>query len=156
MKLKELPKLTEKQLIRFWSNVDLSTNGCWTWKGSVTGVHNRAVFYVNDTSFYASRLMYLISTRNPGELFVLHKCDNVICVNPNHLFLGTKQENNLDRDQKGRHVKLQGEDHGMSKLTEQDVSAIRLSRLTQNQLSEQYGVSKSTIWRALNTHWRCV
>jgi hypothetical protein len=53
---------------------------------------------------------------------VLHKCDNMLCFNPDHLFLGTRTENMKDKVEKGRQTK--GERNGGSKLTEKSVREI--------------------------------
>lgn len=59
----------------------------------------------------------------PDGLDVLHKCDNPPCIRPEHLFLGTTLENQLDKVSKDRQAK--GETNGFSKLTEEDVREIR-------------------------------
>src|SRR6266404_3002515 len=61
----------------------------------------------------------------PEGLLVLHRCDVMACVNPEHLFLGTQQDNMDDMIAKGRKVSLRGEAVTMSKLTENEVRAIR-------------------------------
>lgn len=64
----------------------------------------------------------------PKGKWVLHKCDNPPCCNPEHLFLGSPADNNRDRDAKGRHWTHLGEDHGNAKLTVEDVLEIRRLR----------------------------
>lgn len=61
----------------------------------------------------------------PDKLCVLHKCDNQKCVNPEHLFLGTLVDNNLDRDKKNRNVAVYGDKNGNSKLTVEAVKMIK-------------------------------
>lgn len=71
----------------------------------------------------AHRASYLLlKNEDPGELCVLHKCDNPDCVNPAHLDLGTRADNNADRDAKGRQVR--GEEHPFAKLTEAQAQEI--------------------------------
>ena len=59
----------------------------------------------------------------PKGMYVCHACDNVACVNPNHLFLGTQKQNLQDMKTKGRSTR--GEKNAMSKLTENDVRTIK-------------------------------
>jgi hypothetical protein len=61
----------------------------------------------------------------PPGLFVLHRCDNPPCCNPDHLFLGTDQDNVRDAKRKGRIKRLVGEENHFSKLTEEKVERIR-------------------------------
>jgi len=82
-------------------------------------------------------------------IVVMHKCDNRLCCNPNHLSLGTQADNNRDRDEKGR-VKSRrvGEHNHASTLRESDVREI--SRLLQAglslaQVAKQIGCSKSAV-----------
>lgn len=92
-------------------------------------------------------------------LHVLHKCDNPSCVNPDHLFLGTNADNVRDRDNKGRGAKLKGELNGNSKLTVDDVIAIRsiYPKLSMPKLSKKYGVSIKLIWNIVNRQaWKHV
>jgi len=87
-----------------------------------------------------------------GKLQVLHRCDNPKCVNPDHLFLGTQQDNIRDMQEKGRAVfpsRRVGEDHPAAILNRDQVADIR-SRykpriVTMPMLAREYGVSKSAI-----------
>lgn len=60
----------------------------------------------------AHRVAYILRSGPIADgLCVLHRCDNPCCVNPKHLFVGTKTDNALDRDRKNRQAK--GDRHGM-------------------------------------------
>ena len=82
----------------------------------------------------------------PQKMCVCHKCDNPGCINPEHLFLGTIQENNIDKIKKGRQIR--GEKIGAAKLKKTNVIQIRkeyVLGLSQKELSKKYNVHKSTI-----------
>jgi hypothetical protein len=81
----------------------------------------------------------------PEGLCVCHHCDNPVCVNVNHLFLGTNAENTADKMNKGRHFAQFGEMHGLAKLTEDKVMEIRLSTEYQSEMARKFGVSEATI-----------
>ena len=77
---------------------------------------------------------------------VLHHCDNPRCWNPEHLYIGTHEDNMRDMRERGRQVR--GETHGRTKLTQADVDTIRaeIARGVPNKdLAERYGVSRPTI-----------
>jgi HNH endonuclease len=82
-------------------------------------------------------------------LVIRHSCDTPRCIEPRHLLAGTVADNNRDRDDRGRHVALRGEQNGYSKLTESDIRIIRkLLRggLAQAKVGEQFSVSQRCIW----------
>jgi hypothetical protein len=83
----------------------------------------------------------------PDGKFVLHKCDNPACVNPGHLFIGTQADNVKDMWDKNRARQgiNRGESHGMSKLTADDVRAIRESSASGPVLAARYDVTRTTI-----------
>lgn len=61
----------------------------------------------------------------PDGMLVCHSCDNPCCINPDHLFLGTVQDNMSDKVSKNRQHKPKGDLNGMSKLTESNVRIIK-------------------------------
>ena len=84
-----------------------------------------------------------IDLKDMKGLIVMHLCDNPPCVNPDHLRLGTHQDNMDDKVSKGRQSR--GASHGNHKLTDADVIAIRSSSLTLRELAKDYGVSHTAI-----------
>lgn len=86
---------------RFTKHVE-KTESCWLWRGAVdTAGYGDCWFRGRTTG--AHRVSWQIFRGEiPDGLFVLHKCDNPICVNPDHLFLGTHSDNMQDASAKGR------------------------------------------------------
>lgn len=99
-------------------------SGCWLWTAAV--VSRYGMFRIGEKNRRAHRASWeLLRGPIPAGLCVLHHCDNPLCVNPDHLFLGTAIDNVRDRDRKGRQARQRGEDCGAAKLTAVDVRAIR-------------------------------
>lgn len=92
---------------------------------------------------------YLHHGEIPVGMIICHKCDNPPCVNPDHLFLGTHQDNIEDKCSKGRAGggSMPGESNANAKLTEQQVLEIRksLGAISHAELARMYGVAKVTI-----------
>ena len=80
------------------------SEGCWIWTAGKRGNNGYGGFRVSKDSIkLAHNISYeLYIGEIPKGMKVLHKCDNPLCVNPNHLFLGTQLDNIKDRDMKGR------------------------------------------------------
>lgn len=90
---------------RFWSKVN-KTDTCWFWTASTVGksTYRYGGFWYKGKTVRAHRFSYEETYGPiPKGMKVLHKCDNPLCVRPDHLFLGTDADNNLDRSLKGRH-----------------------------------------------------
>ena len=103
---------------RFWSRVEKQENGCWKWIGAK---FHRGYGRVNSGGkmLRANRVAYEISKGDiPVGMVVCHKCDVPLCVNPDHLFLGTIKDNVDDMIRKGRKNSERGEDRHCAKLTE--------------------------------------
>jgi hypothetical protein len=104
--------------------------------------------------FGRQRLAHVVAFKmaNPKVIIcnkcVCHKCDNRTCINPEHLFLGTRIENNKDRDNKGRQVSVYGENNGMSKLKKDDIAEIRY-RLSKKE-------SFASIGRVFKVRWQTI
>jgi hypothetical protein len=108
---------------RFWSKVDKNgANGCWNWTGRCDDYGR---ICLNGTQTVAHRVSYIIANGSiPDGLIVRHKClKNRKCVNPEHLELGTHQDNSTDMVNDDTQAK--GVENGRAKLTEEQVKEIR-------------------------------
>lgn len=139
---------------RFWEKVDIrSSNECWNWKASrnYKGYGNFYTSLGNSKDQHHSAHRFSWELHNgeiPDGLFVCHKCDNPSCVNPNHLFLGTNQNNMQDMSLKGRTGTKKGEQHFNSKLTASDIQNIfklKDSGMLGKDISKMYGVTPANI-----------
>ena len=145
--------LSEQEEKRFWDKVNQSTpHDCWLWKGGQFGSGYGCFHYGYDPksqttiSITAHRMSWALHHNNlpPSNKQVCHSCDNPICVNPKHLWLGTAADNALDKMCKGRHKAFKGILNGSAKLNESEVLSIK------NRYSQFGEISKSSISRKLN------
>lgn len=147
----DLRPIIESDYPRFMKKVAKEENGCWTWLGAKRKSGYGAFGFGRSTD-YAHRAAYrLFVGPIPGGQYVCHKCDTPLCVNPDHLFVGTATENMQDASAKGR-VKLprveqmlRAEDQPMARLTNDQVREIRASGETLSVLAKRFGVSQATI-----------
>ena len=147
----------EKIVKRFLSNISIAGNGCWDWSAR-RSQHGYGWFYYNKKQRIASRVSWeLHHGEIPKEMCVCHKCDNPACVNPDHLFLGTHQENMRDRDRKGRNKCgslpiARGEQHSFSKLKDEDVREIRnlySQGMLQREIGKRFGIVRQNVSKIL-------
>jgi hypothetical protein len=133
---------------RFWSRIEKSKNhdACWIWIGSCTS-RGYGQICINGKMFSAHRVSWMVHFgKIPDGLHVLHHCDNKKCVNPDHLFLGTNDDNIRDKINKGRQSR--GTKVGNSKLNDKQVKEIRnliKEGHEQREIASLYGVSQATI-----------
>lgn len=144
---------------RFWSHVN-KTDYCWLWTGSKRNKGYGAFVWADRGLIVQGRAhrysWELVNGPIPKGLCCLHRCDTPACVNPDHLWIGTKAENNRDMWLKGRHVAggtycgegkyKRGEKHHNSVLSFEVVTAIRNDHkigLGYIRLGKKYGVSMS-------------
>lgn len=134
--------------LRFWSKVD-RTGSCWIW----VSTKNRSGYGVFGMGRkvgmrLAHRLSFewANSAAIPAGLFVCHRCDNPACIRPEHLFLGTQDDNMRDAAMKERTQR--GTDRVIAKLDPGMVRQIR-ARASQGErlawLARDFGVARTTI-----------
>lgn len=124
--------------------VDEAT-GCHEWQRHVSQNGYGTVKHKRK-QWPAHRFMWAYKNGDiPDGMVICHKCDNRCCINPDHLFLGTTQDNVDDKMKKGRFTPLRGEKSGTAKLKEQDVIAILRDSRPQAKIARDYGVSQSNI-----------
>lgn len=142
------------------------TTGCWEWIGAKRNGYGRITTGSRTDgtrkTVSAHRLSYELFKGNiPAGYEICHACDNPCCINPDHLFAGTHQDNVDDREQKGRNVAPRGEGNGRAKLTSNDVRDARNERVANGTsyrtLAMKYGVAKRTIMDAVRgVNWKCL
>lgn len=142
----------EKRIEKFWKKVSSyhDHNDCWVWKGA-KNTSGYGLFWWGDCKWkLAHRLSWeLTSGPIPDGICVCHHCDNRLCVNPHHLFLGSNADNVADRERKGRRRPPRGTMNGRSKLTYEQVAEIRRiyvrGQTRQVDLANQFGVAQTMI-----------
>lgn len=156
--------VTIHPVTRFMSLVTRSTidkKGCWLWAGAGKG-NGYGNFQLHGRYVPAHRAAFLLFNGEiaPG-LDVCHRCDNRACVNPDHLFLGTRLENMQDCARKGRVARgaalgdRRGSNAGAAKLSWDQVTAIRQSAEPSKVIAARYGVSNDNINRIRrNETWK--
>lgn len=157
--------LDEKVLRRFWKKVDKrAPDECWKWLAACTGEMGYGAFGVmSGKTVRAHRFAWLIEhgSMPPSSIDVCHTCDNPACVNPSHLFIGTRADNMADCARKGRASRVprfQGENARSAKLTAEDVKHIRSLEYHKGLFAElaiTYGVLRGTIRAAyIGKNWK--
>lgn len=130
--------------LEFWT-IPEPNSGCLLWLGSVT-VHGYVRVGWLGRSARLNRLLWQEKRGPiPEGLHVLHKCDVRSCVNMDHYFLGTNQDNVDDKVRKGRMRSPFGEGHGNAKLNDDLVRMIRSSTDTSANLARKIGVSPALV-----------
>lgn len=163
---------TPSDIDRFWSKVSIPEDSgkCWLWT-ACTSSYGYGILRINGRNHGAHRVSYELNVAPiPKGYDCCHHCDNPLCVNPSHLFAGTRKDNLNDMRAKGRAVYqanpeklargdrngarthpekiLRGENNGKAKLTNDQVRDIRRrvnAGEKQNALAIEFGVLKSTI-----------
>jgi hypothetical protein len=147
--------------VRFWSKVDRrGVDECWPWTAGVRRKdEGYGAFAFNGQHQPASRVSWILAFGSiDGNLEVCHRCDNPSCCNPNHLFLGTRKDNNDDKVAKRRHAF--GERVNTAKLTEAQVLEIKRAKPVgrtkpgyRTAIAKIYGVSPCTITDIWGRRW---
>lgn len=142
---------------RFWAKV-AKTDDCWLWQGT-TASDGYGVFGIKGRYLKAHRMSYALAYGPiPDGLLVCHRCDVRACVRPDHLFLGTNDDNSKDMVAKGRSPR--GEQVTIAALTEptvREARALYQQGFQCSVLARKYHVNWSTMYRALTRqYWKHV
>ena len=142
---------------RFWARVEKrGPDECWPWKAGIN--HNGYGLFRTGSrrddsrkAVLAHRMSFQLEHGRLPAPCALHRCDNPSCVNPAHLFEGTRADNMADMraKERARSRPLRGEENPKTKLTEAAVETIRTLRglVSQRRLAKIYGVAQPTIYK---------
>lgn len=122
-------------------------SGCWIWLGNLGGKNYGVVWDMElNRRKRAHRAVYEILVGHiPSDKCLCHHCDNTYCVNPDHMFIGTKADNNADMRRKKRQVV--GEKTINAKLTEGQILQIRQASGSQTKIADQFGITQPQVSR---------
>lgn len=143
---------------RFWSKVDKrGPKECWPWHGCLVGGRGQMLLRIagQKKHIYAPRIALELSGIDLRGKFALHRCNNPRCVNPSHLYAGSRSDNTFDAMNAGtcglRKVE-RGDANLNAKLRESQIPAIRAlsSSLSMQRIADDYGVSRKTISKVLS------
>ena len=157
------PRLSEAKYVKhFWERVNIkSPNECWEWKEGKTSDGYGSVSF-NSKSHLSHRVAWILTNGPiPDKMFVCHSCDNRLCVNPKHLFIGSNDDNMRDMVVKCRSADQKGEKNGHAKLKKRDILKIRelYSRgdTSQQKIADIFGVTQGSVSHIIRkTQWRNV
>jgi hypothetical protein len=125
--------------------------GCWLWMHGIGGPGYGMIWDGKKTSTAHRSMFAAVNGPIPPKMDVCHRCDNRACINPDHLFLGTRADNVRDMDRKGRRKNT-------TILTPTQVRDIRAAAARGERtmdLAARYGVSEPTISSIKSrTNWK--
>lgn len=131
--------------------------GCWLWEGSYDRKSGYGWIRINGRNMRSHRAAWEETYGPiPKGLHVCHRCDTPPCVNPKHLFLGTRSDNMTDMVKKGRHVSVtmpeslvRGERHHNARLTDWQIRELmdryRVGNVAKRALAREYGISAAAV-----------
>ncbi|MBT9169228.1 MAG: hypothetical protein DDT19_02582 [Syntrophomonadaceae bacterium] len=147
-------KLTDAEIKRFFDKVRVVPNGCHIWTGACDsfeygrfGLSGRG--YKDSRMHIAHRVAYMIryEVELTAKQHVCHRCDNPPCVNPDHLFVGTAQDNAIDSLKKERCSNLV--------LTAEKVKRIYRRReegASYKEIAKEFGIHLSNVGHIITGH----
>lgn len=132
---------------------------CWEWQGCKNNTGYGSIT-ISQKVYSAHRIAYALTFPNTIDFrapkdkslkqFILHKCDNRLCCNPNHMELGNYNDNNKDAANKGRSKSVKGAKHKNAKLTQDQADQVRLihkTGLTYVEIGKMFNIHANNISR---------
>ncbi len=157
--------VTESLRSRFFAKTIKAESGCFIWTGAVQR-HGYGAFKIGYEKIDAHVASWRIANGGqpvPVGQLVMHKCDCRMCVNPEHLQIGTQSQNMKHAHENGRgdDFKCEGEQQGNAKLTAEIVAFIRLwygtTKTSFRRIAKKFNVSESCVRQAYyGRSWKCV
>ena len=132
-----------RQRLEHYTDRNGGPDACWTWMASSTNEGYGKIFFERRLHLAHRKWWEVTNGPIPVGMYLCHKCDNPICVNPNHMFVGTPADNARDMIRKQRGA--QGEKQHMAKLTAERVMAIRNDPRPQAAIASDYGITQSNV-----------
>ncbi len=147
---------TELERVRFMSHVEKKENGCWLWVGA-RNEKGYGIVGLRGITTKAHRISYQMFVREISrEECALHHCDNPPCCNPEHLFIGDRNENNQDMIRKGRYNRERkkrgyrlGENHQGNKFSDAVIRQVRRDRakgMSYSKLAKKHSMNQAYCW----------
>lgn len=153
MTYKVIPLLTKQQTRSFQRRLKQHRNGCLLWTAKAPDGRGKINLSAKAGSFLASRIAYALEHNYPdiSNVMVLHTCDNPLCCNTNHLYLGNQSRNMQDKAERMR---------GPTKLNADIIRQIRVDYsegMSFRKLACKFGTTSTTMWNIINGKcWRFV
>jgi len=148
--LNVLNRITDDVKKRFFDKVIIIDNGCHLWTGAKSTKRGKSYGYfaIKCKTITAYRLSWILANNKeiPDGIYICHHCDNSLCVNPEHLFLGTQQDNVTDMVNKNRYGKS-------AKITKEHVKEIYVlydRGLSLKEISKYFPISEGNIFKILS------
>ncbi len=139
---------------RVLEGIEKQENGCWIWIKMKAGDYGKMRWQSKTISAHRGSYLAFIG-EIPEKLNVCHKCDNKLCVNPEHLWLGTQKENIQDALKKGRmSIGMNNHSSKLSDLQIEEMRKLKEEGFTYDRLSRIFNCSVVHIWNVIKKHQR--
>lgn len=153
--------LPNDALFRILSRCKESDGGCFNWSGATSKKDGAGYgrITLNNTAYGCHRVVWtLLKGGIPDKKILCHKCDNPLCCNVNHMFIGTQADNVRDMVKKGRDRKnpYRGGNHSRAALSNDQAKYIRDNYIKYDPvfgirpMAKEFGVSETCLYRVVS------
>lgn len=129
--------------MRFWGKIEKhGQHDCWLWRGAVTSQGYGCTQW-GRKMVAAHKVAFMLTKGDvPSGMELMHSCDTPVCCNPEHLSLGTRKLNALDKIRKGRAPIV------IKRLTADDAKAIRelQGKASSGVVAKRFGITRSHVF----------